>query len=259
MRPVVLCFSGLDPSGGAGLQADIEAVGALGGHAAVVCTALTIQDSQRVYDFQPIAPEWLQRQARCILDDLPVAAVKMGMLASAELVTALFDVLADYPQLPIVLDPVLSANSGGNLAQDSLLSALKAVAPRCTMWTPNGVEARRLTNQEALPDATDALLTWGMPSLLVKGGHEPGHTLINDLYHDGQRIYRSEQVRLPGDFHGSGCTLAAAIACGLAQQRPLIEAVERAERFTYRALTRADRPRPDGQLLPWRVDPVEPI
>lgn len=253
MRPVTLCFSGLDPSGGAGLQADIETIAALGGHAAVIATALTVQDSQRVHDFQLTDPALMQAQATCILADLPVACIKLGMLGSAAAVTTVLDSLLAYHHLPVVMDPVLSANSGGALAQSDLRAALLMALPRISVITPNSIELRLLAGCQDLDQAVATLTEAGASAIWLKGGHEPGTTLINSLYVEGRLAMRSELPRLPGEFHGSGCTLAAALAAGLASGLSLQDAVEQSQVFVAQALALADRPRHEGQWLPKRI------
>lgn len=253
MRPVTLCFSGLDPSGGAGLQADIEAIAALGGHAAVVATALTVQDSTQVHGYTLVDAALQREQARRVLADLPVAAVKLGMLGSAAAVENVLEVLAEYPGLPLVMDPVLAANSGGSLAGDSLITALLRALPRVDVLTPNTLEARRLTGCEDLDAAVARLSELGARAIWLKGGHEPGPLLRNRLYVAGELVHESLLPRLPGEFHGSGCTLASALAAGLAAGLPLTDACARSEAFVSAALARADRPRDSGQWLPHRV------
>lgn len=253
MRPVVLCFSGLDPSGGAGLQADIESVAALGGHAAVVCTALTVQDSQRVHEFEPVSAELIRRQAEAVLADLPVGAVKLGMLGSGAIAKVIAELLARHPDIPVVLDPVLAANSGGSLAGDDLAQGLLRLFPLATVITPNSLEARRLAETGALEESVARLAQLGARHTLLKGGHEPGALLVNRLYQGVEVIYESASPRLPGEYHGSGCTLASALAAGLATGLDITSAVRQAEQFVAVALARADRPRPEGQFLPLRI------
>lgn len=255
MRPVVLCFSGLDPSGGAGLQADIESIAALGGHAAVVCTALTVQDSQRVYGFEPVAPALIRQQAEAVLADLPVGTIKLGMLGSAAIAAVVGELLQRHPTIPVVLDPVLAANSGGSLASDDLAMALLRLLPRATVITPNTVEARRLAENQDLEQAVTRLAQLGAAHTLLKGGHEPGATLVNRLYRGSTLIRESRSPRLPGEYHGSGCSLASAIAAGLAAGLELAAAVAQAEDFITDALQRADRPHSTGQFLPVRIKP----
>ncbi len=145
MRPTVLCFSGLDPSGGAGLQADIEAIGQSGAHAAIACTALTIQNSQTVFGFEAVSRTLLLAQANAVIDDLPVACIKSGMLGTTENIEALAEFLDNHP-LPYVLDPVLVANSGGSLGDEkTLAAAFGALIKKATLITPNTLELKALT------------------------------------------------------------------------------------------------------------------
>lgn len=255
MRPVVLCFSGLDPSGGAGLQADIEAIAALGGHAAVVCTALTIQDSQRVYGFEAVSPELIRQQADVVLKDLPVAAIKLGMLGSGAIAGVVESALRANPHIPVVLDPVLAANSGGNLANDDLAQGLLRLFPLATIITPNSPEARRLAETDDLSACIQRLHELGARHILLKGGHEEGDIIVNTLHGPDGVLAESRTPRLAGEFHGSGCTLASALAAGLAAGHSLTASVTRAEAFVAQALGRADRPRNEGQFLPMRVAP----
>lgn len=253
MRPVTLCFSGLDPSGGAGLQADIEAIAALGGHAAVIATALTIQDSQRVHGFQLTDPALMREQAARVLADLPVASVKLGMLGSAEAVQTVFASLTAYRQLPVIMDPVLAANSGGSLAHEDLRQAVLNVLPEVAVLTPNTLEARALADTDDLDEAVRRLTAAGARAIWLKGGHAPGEILVNRLYQQGRLTLETRQPRLPGEFHGSGCTLAAALAAHLAAGLDLHAAVARTEAYVRAALLAADRPHAEGQRLPRRI------
>lgn len=256
MRPVVLCFSGLDPSGGAGLQADIESIAALNGHAAVVCTALTIQDSQQVYGFETVNADLLYQQAQKVLADLPVKAIKCGMLGTKETVDVVKAICQQYPHIPLVLDPVLAANSGGSLSVDGFIEHLKSLFAYTTVITPNTLEADRLTNLQTANDEAQmiaALYQQGAKAVLLKGGHEQGQMLRNRLYQQGQRTQTSQWPRLKGEFHGSGCSLAAAIAAGLAQGLTLPIAITRAEVWLHSALQQADQAHTHGQFIPKRI------
>lgn len=253
MRSVVLCFSGLDPSGGAGLQADIEAIAALGGHAAIVCTALTIQDSQKVYGFQAIDPDFLIAQAERVLADLPVKAIKCGMLANPDIVQVVQTIAERYPHIPLLVDPVLAANSGGSLANSHMVNALTRLFPLATLITPNTLEARWLSQQDDLAATIPYLTSVGAQAILLKGGHEQGQLIKNQLFMQGKLQQTSQWPRLPAEFHGSGCSLAAAIAAGIAQGLSLTTAITRAEVWLHSALQRADYPHPQGQAIPYRV------
>lgn len=255
MRPTVLCFSGLDPSGGAGLQADIEAIGQSGSHAAIACTALTVQNSQQVFGFEATPKALLLAQANAVINDLPINTVKSGMMGTTENIAALAEFLAEHADLNYVLDPVLVANSGGNLGDmPTLVEAFKVLIPRATIITPNTVELRALTGCEDLTEAVDKIFKMGAQAVLVKGGHEkfPADVLINRLYVKGELVYESECPRLEGEFHGSGCSLASFIAGRLALNDRLERAVEIAEKWLFRALERADSPHDEGQKMPRR-------
>lgn len=254
MRPTVLCFSGLDPSGGAGLQADIEAIGQSGSHAAIACTALTIQDSQRVSGFETVRPALLRAQAEAVLADLPVQAFKSGMLGSTENLDVLDDLLHQHPQIPYVLDPVLVANSGGSLGDPAtLVAAFARLIPRATLITPNTVELRSLTGEQDLGAATQRLFALGARAVLVKGAHEQQpHRIQHWLWVDGVCVAESRWPRLSAEFHGSGCSLASHIAGLLAQGVPLQRAVAQAEYWLHTTLRGADRPHAQGQRIPLR-------
>lgn len=256
MRPVVLCFSGLDPSGGAGLQADIEAIAALQAHATIACTALTIQDSQQVYGFQTVDADLLAQQAAKVLADLPVKAIKCGMLGTKETVDVVKQICQQYPHIPLVLDPVLAANSGGSLTQNGFIDYVKSLFAFAQVITPNTVEAERLTGFSVADNEAQVIKTLhelGAKSVLLKGGHEQGQMLRNRLYQDNKLVQTSHWPRLNAQFHGSGCSLASAIAAGMAHDLALPIAVTRAEVWLQRSLQDADFPHVNGQGIPRRI------
>jgi len=259
MRPTVLCFSGLDPSGGAGLQADIEAIGQSGSHAAIACTAITVQDSQRVYGFDSVPPSLLRQQAEAVLNDLPVKAFKSGMLGSVENLDVLADLLAQHPHVPYVLDPVLVANSGGSLGDPAILvNAFRRLIPRASVMTPNTVELRMLASCDDLDLAVQRLFELGANAIVLKGAHEQEphrvrHALyVKDANGQAEIVSRSIWPRLPAEFHGSGCSLASHLAGLLAQHVELKSAVQRAEAWLHQTLRHADQPHADGQRIPKR-------
>ncbi len=254
MRPTVLCFSGLDPSGGAGLQADIEAIGQSGAHAAIACTAITVQDSQQVYGFEAVSSILLLQQANAVCNDLPVKAFKSGMLGTTDNIAMLAEFLQDKPDIPYVLDPVLVANSGGSLGdQATLVKAFATLIPKASLITPNTVELRSLTGHNQISDAIKAMFELGAKALLVKGAHEhEPHRIRHWLYVEGHCIAESRWQRLDAEFHGSGCSLASYIAGRLAQGVSLKDAVQQGELWLHGALKRADIPHADGQRIPCR-------
>ena len=254
MRPTVLCFSGLDPSGGAGLQADIEAIGQSGAHAAIACTALTIQNSQQVFGFEATSKELLLAQANAVVGDLPIKCVKSGMLGTTDNIAALAEFLREHPDYLYVLDPVLVANSGGSLGdQATLVKAFVDLIPLATVITPNTVELKALTGIDDLEQATQQLFAMGAKAVLVKGGHEdtPNH-IRNVLYADGKMIAESRCQRLEGQYHGSGCSLASFIAGRLALGDSLKIAVQHAETWLFGVLKNAESPVVNGQMIPKR-------
>lgn len=254
MRPTVLCFSGLDPSGGAGLQADIEAIGQSGAHAAIACTALTIQNSQQVFGFEATSKSLLLAQANAVVNDLPIRCVKSGMLGTTENIAALAEFLKQHPEYLYVLDPVLVANSGGSLGdQATLVKAFVDLIPLATVLTPNTVELRALTGVEDIEEATTALFNMGAKAVLVKGGHEDTPEYIrNALYIDGKLISETKCPRLEGEYHGSGCSLASFMAGRLAQGDALKDAVHHAETWLFGVLKNAESPVKNGQRIPKR-------
>lgn len=258
-KPVVLVFAGHDPSGGAGIQADIESITRQGCHAASVITALTVQDTRDVTDVLPVDTTHVIAQARSILEDMPVAAFKLGLLASVELIEVVHTILTDYPQIPVILDPVLASGSGTELGEAGIIEALRALLlPLTRILTPNSPEARTLTpGADTLSASALALLDQGVDYVLVTGSHENTPQVVNRLFHAQQLLESFTWERLPHHYHGSGCTLAASIAAHMARGREPVEAIRRAQSFTWRALQAGYRPGL-GQYLPDRgfADPA---
>jgi hydroxymethylpyrimidine/phosphomethylpyrimidine kinase len=242
--PVVLAFAASDPTGGAGLQADLLTLAALGCHPLSVLTALTVQDTSGVEHLETIGADLVTRQARRVLAETRVAAFKVGVLGSADNVRAVAAVAAEHAQVPLVLDPVLASGRGDPLASDAVLSALELLVPRATVVTPNTLEAKRL-------GGAGRLLELGCRYVLVTGTHEASAEVINRLFDSGGLVREDRWQRLEGSYHGSGCTLASAIAAALAKGRDVPEAVREAQEFTWRALAAAF-PSGAGQWLPNR-------
>jgi hydroxymethylpyrimidine/phosphomethylpyrimidine kinase len=258
--PIVLTFAGTDPSGGAGLQADILTLSSMGCHPLSVVTAVTIQDTRGVEDVMPLDAEWIAEQARCVLEDMPVTVFKVGLLGSVEIIATIAEIVSDYPEVPLVLDPVLASGRGDELASDEMVAAMRELLiPQTTVLTPNGLEARRLAQDEAdeddypaLPECARRLLTLGCEYVLITGTHENTSEVINTLYAQGGVVRSDSWQRLPGSYHGSGCTLAAAIAATIANGLDISEAVRDAQDYTWQALSSAYRPGM-GQQIPDRL------
>lgn len=241
----VLIAAGSDSGGGAGIQADIKAVTALGGFAMTAVTALTAQNTMGVFGVLPVPPEFVAQQLRVVLDDLGADAVKTGMLNTAEVILAIVGVLADYPAIPLVVDPVMVAKGGDRLLQESAAAALVGeLLPRAALITPNLPEAEALTglsvgDVDGMRRAGDRLLAMGPQAVLVKGGHLDGDVLTDLLMTgEGETLFRSPRQHTR-HTHGTGCTLASAIATGLAQGLALADAVARARDYVAEAIRHA--------------------
>jgi hydroxymethylpyrimidine/phosphomethylpyrimidine kinase len=250
--PIILCIGGQDPTGGAGIQADIETVAALGGHALTLASALTAQDSHNILAVHPTTADFFSTQLETLMDDIQPTAVKIGLLGSTELVAVLVNLLHGFDG-PVVLDPVLAAGGGFDLDAAGLGPTIVAeLLPRTTLLTPNRAEARRLSGCEESDEAAQWLLRAGAGAVLMTGADEAeGRQVMNRLFMAAGRDRSFEWPRLPHRYHGSGCTLASACATRLALGDDLATAAERAQQFTWQALRRAIRPG-GGQWLPRR-------
>ena len=244
--PAVLAFAASDPTGGAGVQADLLTLAALGCHPLSVLTALTAQDTHGVEAVLAIDSRWITRQARRVLSDIPPRAFKLGVLGSAANADAVAEIVSAYPKVPLVVDPVLASGRGDALAVDDVASVLLGkILPLATVATPNVPESDSLGGVRAILHA-------GCRYVLVTGTHDETPEVINRL-HDASGIIAEERwQRLPGSYHGSGCTLASAVAAFLAHGHTVVEACRLAQAFTWQSLERAIRPG-SGQFVPLRV------
>jgi hydroxymethylpyrimidine/phosphomethylpyrimidine kinase len=249
---MVLAFAASDPTGGAGLQADVLTIAAMGCHPLSVLTALTVQDTAGIESLHAIDSRWVDDQARRLLAEIRVDAFKLGVLGSAQNVAAIASVLADYPEIPVICDPVLASGRGDALASDDMIDALREmILPQATVVTPNSLEARRLAEEPDLAACARAILGMGSEYVLITGTHESTEEVVNRLYDAGGVVREDRWQRLPGSYHGSGCTLASAIAAALASGASVPEAVRDAEEFTWQALAAGFAPGA-GQLIPNR-------
>jgi hydroxymethylpyrimidine/phosphomethylpyrimidine kinase len=257
LPPIVLSFAATDPTGGAGIQADLLTLSSMGCHAVTVVTAITVQDTAGVEDVLPIDADWVSDQARVLLEDMPVAAFKIGLVGSVENCAAIAEVVSDYPDVPLILDPVLSSGRGDELATEDMIEAMRELLiPQTTIITPNSLEARRLADdggdeERSLEDCAKRILEMGCEYVLITGTHENTPQVVNTLYGQ-QGVIRSDSwQRLPGSYHGSGCTLASAIAATLANGLDIPEAVREAQEYTWQTLNAGFRPGM-GQHIPDR-------
>jgi hydroxymethylpyrimidine/phosphomethylpyrimidine kinase len=240
----VLTIAGSDSGGGAGVQADIKTITALGGYAASAITAVTVQDTLGVHAIHPIPPPLIAAQIRAVLADIGADAIKTGMLGDAVAVEALLQVLADYPDIPLVVDPVMVAKGGASLLAQGALEPLRRLIAKAALVTPNAPEAEALTGlaiatTDDLRAAGEWLLTQGVRAVLMKGGHVPGDSVIDLLMTSaGETVLEGPRIATR-HTHGTGCTLASACAAGLAHGLKLEEAVARAWAYTAEAIRRA--------------------
>lgn len=242
----VLIVAGSDSGGGAGIQADIKAVTALGGYAMTAITALTAQNTEGVFGVHEVPPAFIRQQMELVVGDLGADSVKTGMLHSAAVIETVCDVLeARIPRVPLVVDPVMVAKGGHPLLEPSAMGVLRTrLIPRATVLTPNLPEAELLTgisirDEDAMRQAAELLLSFGPRAVLLKGGHLEGREVVDLLAgEDGIEALRGPRVETR-HTHGTGCTLASGIACGLAQGLSLTKAIRRARSYVLTAIATA--------------------
>jgi hydroxymethylpyrimidine/phosphomethylpyrimidine kinase len=256
--PQVLVFAASDPSSGAGIQADILTLASLGCHPLTAITALTVQDTVGVQSVHPVSAELLEQQARTILEDMPVAAFKIGVLGSVENVLAVAEITSDYPEIPLIFDPVLASGRGDTLSGEAIISAIREILlPQTTLLTPNAPEARRLAenaddeSEPSIEVCAQRLIEMGVQYVLITGTHENTPQVVNTLYGPQGVIRYDEWERLPGSYHGSGCTLASAIAGCIAGGASLEDAVRDGQDYTWQTLKNGFHGGM-GQLIPDR-------
>ncbi len=250
--PIVLCFSGHDPSGGAGIQADIETLQALDCLPATIITCLTAQNSRNVERIASVSPDLIRQQLECLGADYQFDAIKIGLLGFEEIVDIVIQFVDQVPGIPVVLDPVLAAGGGKGLVSERLRERIyEGLIPKCTLITPNSPEARRLTGEASLDSCAINLLDKGVKSVLITGTHEDTDQVSNTLYRPNHTPDSLSWARLPYSYHGSGCTFASACAASLAHGLDLTTACMEAQLFTWEALNNGWQPG-HGQHIPHR-------
>jgi hydroxymethylpyrimidine/phosphomethylpyrimidine kinase len=246
MKGRVFIIAGSDSGGGAGIQADIKTVTALGGYAATAVTALTAQNTEGVFGVFPVATNFIVRQIELVLDDIGADCIKTGMLHSAEIIEAISTCLRSHaPDVPLVIDPVMVAKGGASLLEANAVEALRTLlVPTATVITPNLPEAAILLDRATITaadmrEAAQALLALGPRAVFLKGGHLEGDKIVDILAQPiGIEVFESTRIETR-NTHGTGCTLASAIATGLAQHMDLVDAVRRARDYVREAIRRA--------------------
>jgi hydroxymethylpyrimidine/phosphomethylpyrimidine kinase len=259
-----MTFAATDPSSGAGLQADVLTLASIGCHPLSVVTAITVQDTLGVDNVMVFDADWVNEQARTILEDMHVSAFKLGMLGSVENIAVIAEIMADYPDTPLLIDPILSSGRGDELANEEMQAAMiDLLFPQATLITPNSLEARRLAfgddaddadeiENTSLDESAQRLLSMGCEYVLITGTHERSTEVVNTLYGEKGLIKSYSWERLPGSYHGSGCTLTSAIAACIAHGLTIEEAVAEAQEYTWQTLKAAFRPGM-GQYIPDRM------
>ncbi|MES9851581.1 MAG: hydroxymethylpyrimidine/phosphomethylpyrimidine kinase [Candidatus Thiodiazotropha sp. L084R] len=240
--PVVLAIGGHDPGGGAGIQADIESIGANGCHAATALTCVTVQDSCNVDQLIPLPAETLGAQCMAVLQDCRVSAIKIGLLGSPQAAEVVIGIIQDHPEIPIIFDPVLAAGGGNDLTSQALLTIIQQrLVPLCDLITPNTEEATRLSGSSdnvSIDHNAETLLQSGAQAVLITGTHDLSDTkvVINRLYQQKKVPILSSWPRLTGEYHGSGCTLAAALAAHIAHGASVEDATQKALSYSWDCL-----------------------
>jgi|TARA_B100000745_G_scaffold97901_1_gene62211 hydroxymethylpyrimidine/phosphomethylpyrimidine kinase len=236
--PIVCCISGFDPTGGAGIQADIEAVNSIGAQCISLITALTVQDTHTVYHFQPVAPDILRAQADTLLNDIRPDVFKIGMIGDDSVLDVVLEILEKYPNIPVVYDPVFSSGSGTSLSKGDMIDRVQRdLLPKVTLCTPNTPEAKLLGNgSKDLDQCAHDILERGCDGVLITGSHESTPLVENTLYTVGDDPVSRQWERLPHLYHGSGCTLAAACAALMSAHLSISDAALEAQEYTYLAL-----------------------
>lgn len=240
----ILIIAGSDSGGGAGIQADIKSVSANGGYAATAITAITAQNTQGVFGVHPVPIPILKQQIELVLSDIGADAIKIGMLHSAEVIQCVVSCLKQYPNIPVILDPVMVAKGGHALLEPDAVAVLKKeLLPLATIVTPNIPEAELLCEMKitSLNEMQTAAKKLQGPSVLIKGGHMEGKTVQDVWLTDGlEFIFESPRIATR-NTHGTGCTLASAIATNIAKKMPLTEAVSAAREYVQQAIKTAPK------------------
>lgn len=250
--PTVLVFAGNDPSGGAGLCADIQTLTTLGCHTAPILTCVTVQDTHNVLQNHPLSGKEVALQAGTILADMPIAVCKIGLLGSAEIIHSVSYLLRQFPHIPVIFDPILAAGGGKLLSNQEIIYAMQDyLLPQVFVITPNSLEAKTLAQSQSLPEAAAKLLAFGCKFVCITGTHEETDDVVHTLYGSANYSKSWHWQRLPHSYHGSGCTFASSIAGFLARGYELVDAIYQAQQYTWRSLELGYHPG-HGQALPNR-------
>ena len=252
--PTVLCFGGLDPSGGAGLQADIEAVAACGGHALPIATCLTVQNTAQAHKVSPTESQLILQQAESLLQDVSVDGCKIGVIPNSKIATAVNEIIRQIPNIPVILDPVIRASRGSTFCDQSTIDAImQKLLPLTSVATPNVAELVALTSEsESLIARAIELCTLGSDYVLLTDAENSAPKVCNKLFNTQGLIKEFYWPKLPHCYHGSGCTLSSALACFLSRKTDVSVATHLAQEFTWHSLQNAQAIG-KGQRIPKRI------
>ena len=263
--PKVMTFSSTDPSGGAGLQADILTIASLGCHPISITTGFTVQDTVGVNKLVSVDSAIVNDQARFILEDMKVSVFKLGLLGSKENIVTIAKIIADYPDIPLIIDPVLASGRGDKFLDfDSISLMVELLFPKALLVTPNTLEARRLVSYKkdfrklSIDECVKHFKDMKCQNILITGTHEETDNVVNTLYSSTNKIIPYHWDRLPGSYHGSGCTLTSAISAYYALGLSIGEAIEEAQYFTWQTLKSGFKPG-KGQLIPNRFFAINDV
>ena len=255
----IMSFNALDATGALGLTADSLTIASVGAYPVSVACCIQISDTNRIFSHIALEDELVMDQARTVLEDMPVQAFKLGVLGSVENIEVIAEIISDYPHIPVIVDPIVASGRGDELASELMLATLREfIIPQATLITPNTMEARRLVasygddgEERSMADCATMLLELGTEYVLITGSHANTPQVVNTLYGAKGVLRADPWERLPGSYHGSGCTLASAAAAALAHGLDMSNAVFEAQGFTWQTLSAAFRPGM-GQYIPDR-------
>ena len=252
-RPLILVFAGLDPSGGAGLQADIEAISHCGGHALPIASCLTAQNTRQANAVCSVDKQFMQKQVDAILEDMRISACKIGVIPNQSIAVTIAEVIAQFADIPVIFDPVLTATHGIAFSDTATIQAIqKNLLPNVTVMTPNTQELNMLVDgKSAIVAKARALCAQGPQYVFVTGADQNTHRVKHLLFNAKGLVESFECQRLPHSYHGSGCTLSSALATWLAMNLTISEAIKKAQRYTWLSLQHA-QPLGTGQWIPNR-------
>lgn len=241
--PIIMSFSASDPTGSTGIQADIEAIGSMGCHCAPIITTITARDTADLYEFYPIPARLLQYQAKAVLEDVRIAAFKVGILGSIENIRAVHQVLSNYPDIPVVFNPTTHIGPRAKVMDPNLLEAMIAlILPMVKVCIPNIHEARLMAPKADTLDAcAQEIMAHGAHYVLITGNLQNPGKVTNTLYGNYRRLDAFQWERLPNQFQGASCTLSAVVAAMLAQGVPATSAIFQAQNYTFECLKQAYR------------------